>query len=279
MGMLQYDFMQRAFAAGGIVALVCPMIGLFLVLKRLSLVGDTLAHVSMAGVAAGLLTGFNAMLGALFFTVAAAMSIEYLRRMYQRYAELAIAIMLSAGVSLAVILIGFGSGDLSQLTAYLFGSIVAITLMDVKMIALLGLVVIILVVLLYKELFFLTYDEQGAKLAGIPANAVNFIFMAVTAATVTITMRVVGVLLISSLMVIPAAASVQVAKSFRQAVILAVVFGEVAMAVGLTASYYLAAAPGGTVIMTAVLMLIIVLLFKSGRAKLTTGAVGRDEVG
>ncbi len=262
MNMLDYAFMQRAFLAGGVVALVCPVIGLFLVLKRLSLVGDTLAHVSMAGVAAALIGGFNAILGSLALTISAALSIEYLRRIYRRYAELAIAIMLSAGVSLAVILVGFGSGDLGQLTAYLFGSIVAVSPLDIWLIGTLGAAVILLILLLYKELFFLTYDEQGARLAGLPVVALNLVFMVVTAATITITMRVVGILLISSMMVIPTAASIQVAKSFRQAIVWAVIFGETAMVLGLTASFYLATAPGGTVIMTAVLILVIVLLFK-----------------
>lgn len=265
MNLLDFVFMQRAFITGAVVAMVCPVIDLFLVLRRLSLVGDTLAHVSMAGVAAGLISGANAILTSLVFTVAAALSIEYLRGIYRQYAELAIAIMLSTGVSLAVIFIGLGGGDLGQLTTYLFGSIVTISALDVWLISALGAVALTLVLLLYKELFFLTYDEQGARLAGIPAKGINILFMVVTAATITIAIRVVGILLISSLMVIPAATSVQLARSFRQALIWAVVFGEAAMMIGLVASFYLDTAPGGTVIMAAVLMLVAVLIIKGQR--------------
>lgn len=254
-----FGFMQRAFLAGTVVGLICPVIGLFLVLRRLSLIGDTLAHVSLAGVAMGLLMKVYPVVTALLFALAAGLGIEKLREAYRRYGELAVAITLSFSVALAVVLISLGKSMNADLFSYLFGSIMTVARRDLLTIAGLGIGILLVVALLYKELFFITFDEELARTSGLPVRTLNVLFTLLTAITVAIAMRVVGVLLVSSLLILPVAASLQVARSFRGALGLAVVFGEVAVVVGLVSAYHLDLAPGGTVVLTAVALLVGVL--------------------
>lgn len=264
MEFLQYDFMQRAIVAGIIIAIICPTIGLFMVLRRLSMMGDTLSHISLAGVALGLITKFNAILTALLLSLVAAFGIEKLRQAYSRYAELAIAIMMSTGIGLAIVLMNLGKGDTANLFSYLFGSIIALTPTDIYLMIGLGLLVIILLTFLYRPLFYIAFDEEGARVAGIPVTLVNMLFSLLTAMTIAVAMRVIGILLVSSLMVLPVAASLQLARSFRQAFIIAVCFGVVEVITGLILSYNLNTAPGGTIVLTAVALLVLVLLGKQG---------------
>lgn len=261
----QFGFMNRALMAGAVVGLIAPVVGLFLVLRRLSMIGDTLAHVALAGVAAGFLLKVYPVVTALLFSLAAGLGIEQLRTAYRRYGELAVAITLSFAVALAVVLISLGKAMNADLFSYLFGSIMTVSWQDVKVIAALGGGILLAVGLLFKELFFITFDEELAQAAGLPVRALGVIFTALTAMTVAVAMRVVGVMLVSSLMVLPVAASLQVARSFRGALGLAVVFAQASVWVGLLAAYYLDLAPGGTVVLTAVALLLGVLAFKGLR--------------
>lgn len=262
MEILQYGFMQRALAAGILVALVCPLIGLFLVLRRLSLIGDTLAHFTLAGVAAGLLSKTYPVMMAMLFSVGAALGVEQLRQRYRMYAELAIAIMLSTGIGLGVILVSMGSFN-TDLFSYLFGSILAVTPRDVYTIAGVSFVVAASVIFFYKELFLLAFDEEAARVAGVPVQRINLFFAILTALMIAVAMRVVGILLVSSLMVLPVATALQVARSFKGTLVIAVVFSLTAVTAGLTASYYFNLAPGGTIVLTAVGQLLVVLILKS----------------
>jgi len=258
----QFDFMARAFAAGTIVALAAPVIGLFLVLRRMSLIGDALAHVSLAGVAAGFLVNVYPVLVALLFALGAGMAIEYLQERFRRQGELAVAITLAASVALAGVLFSLGGAANVDLFSYLFGSLMTVTPPDVVLIGLLGAVVMAAVALLYKELFALTLDEDLARTSGLPVRELRLAFTGLTAAAVAVTMRVVGVLLVSSLMVLPVAASLQLARSFRGALLLAVACAEVAVWSGLLAAYFWDLPPGGTVVLAAVAILGAVLLAK-----------------
>ncbi|MHB9093416.1 MAG: metal ABC transporter permease, partial [Eubacteriales bacterium] len=171
----QYDFMQKAFITGILIAIITPCVGVIVVLKRLSMIGDALSHSSLAGVAAGLVAGINPILGAVVFSVAAAFSIEKIRRVFSKYSEVAIAVIMSTGIGIAGILSGFVKNSAS-LTSFLFGSIVAISNFELFIVAGLSLLVIFTVILLYKELFYITFDEEAAKLAGIPVGVLNFVF-------------------------------------------------------------------------------------------------------
>lgn len=261
--LLQFGFMQRALVAGIIVGLLCPLVGIFLVLRRMSLIGDSLSHVALSGVAAGIVSGIYPLTTALVFSVLAALGIEQLRKRYVEYAELALAIILSAGIGIAVVLISWAKSINIDLFGYLFGNILTVRPVDMWLIAVLGILIIGFVKLLYKELFFIAFDEEGASIAGIPVKGINLIFIVFIAMTITLSMRIVGALLVSSLMVIPVAASLQLAKSFKQAMLLSVVFAEISVILGIILSYYLELASGGTIVLLSVILLVLILGFKT----------------
>lgn len=257
--LLQYGFIQRALFAGVIIGILCPLVGIFIVLRRMSLIGDSLSHVALAGVAAGILGGVYPMGMALVFSVFAAFSIEKLRKSYKDYAELSIAIVLSAGIGLAVVIISLAKSFNVDLFGYLFGSIITVMPKDILLISILGILIIIVVKLLYKELFYITFDENSAKISGIPVVYINLLFIVIIAVTITLSMRIVGILLVSSLMIIPVATSLQLAKSFKHATFLSIVFAQISIISGIIISYYLELASGGTIVLISVILLLIVL--------------------
>ncbi len=262
MSIFQYDFMQRAFVVGILIAIITPCIGVIVVLKRLSMIGDSLSHNSLAGVAAGLAFGFNPIIGAIVFSVISAFGIEKIRKSFPKYSEIAIAVIMSAGIGIAGILSGFVKNGAS-FSSFLFGSIVAITDFELYMVVTLSAVVILAVILLYKELFYITFDEESARLAGIPIKSINFIFTLLTAITVSISARTVGTLVISSLMVLPVAAAMQISKSYKQTVIFSVIFAVTSTVLGLYISYIVDLKPGGTIVIIGVIMLICILFYKN----------------
>lgn len=257
--MLENVFMQRAFIVGLVLAVIIPCIGVVVVLRRLSMIGDALSHVSLAGVAAGLLMGVNPIAGAMCACILASLGIDVIRRRFPRNSELGIAVTMSAGIGLAGVLSGLGPGGTS-FNSFLFGSIVAISPVDVAIVCGVGVCVLAVFTLLYRELFYVTLDEQLARLSGVRVGAVNFAFTLLTAATVSVSSRTVGALIVSSLMVLPVACAMQIAKSFRGVLTLSIGFGAVFMAVGLTVSYYLDLRPGATVVLVAVLVFVLMLL-------------------
>lgn len=255
-GMFQYDFMVRALAAGTLVGLLAPVVGTFLVLRRLSLMGDALAHVALAGLAGGLWLGVYPTGAALGLAVAAGAAMEALRARYRRHGELAVAITLSSAVALAAVFFSMGGTAGIDLLAYLFGSVLTVTPADVTLTGALTLAVLGVVAALYRDLVAVTLDEELARVAGLPVRALNALFTMMAAAAVAASMRVVGVLLVSSLMVLPVAASLQVARSFRGALALAVGFAQVAVWAGLSIAYWMNLPPGATVVLAAVVLLL-----------------------
>lgn len=226
--MFEYAFMRRAFAVGLLLGVIMPCIGVMIVLKRLSMLGDALSHTSLAGVAAGLLLDIDPVLGATATCVAAAFGIEVIRKKIPQYAELSIAVMLSAGVGLAGVLSGF--------------------------------------VLLYKELFAIALDENAAHRAGMPVGAVNSLYTILTAATVSVAARTVGALIVSSMLVLPVACALQLARSYRQTVLFSILFAEGFIAAGLMLAFYAGLKPGGTIVLLGVGCLLVILAGKTAAA-------------
>lgn len=267
---LNYEFLQNAFFAGIIIGIIAPLLGVFIVVRRLSLIADALSHVTLAGIAASLLfekkyiglTGINPMYMGMAFSVAGSLFIEKLREVYKHYQELAIPIILSGGIGLGVIFISLADGFNTDLFSYLFGSVSAVSRIDLWTILIISVLVIALVILLYKELFVLSFDEEHAKASGIAAKSVHFIFIVMVALVIAASMRIVGILLVSSLMTLPVAASIRIAKGFKQTLFLSILFGEISVLGGLAISYYIDLAPGGTIVMIAVIILIITILLK-----------------
>lgn len=268
--LFQYEFLQNAFLTGILIGLIAPLIGVFIVVRRLSLIADALSHVTLAGIAASLLlskkwalfSGVNPLYFGMTFSVVGSLFIEKLRGVYKHYQELAIPIILSGGIGLGVIFISLADGFNTDLFSYLFGSVSAVSRMDLFIIFFISILVIALIFLLYKELFLLSFDEEHAKASGIAAKSVHFIFIILVALVIAASMRVVGILLVSSLMTLPVAASIRIAKGFKQTIFYSILFGELSVLGGLTVSYYLDLAPGGTIVMIAVMILIIVIFFK-----------------
>jgi zinc transport system permease protein len=269
-GILQYEFLQNAFLTGIIIGIIAPLLGVFIVVRRLSLIADALSHVTLAGIAASLLlekkfiglSGLNPLYMGMAFSVAGSLFIEKLRAVYKHYQELAIPIILSGGIGLGVIFISLADGFNTDLFSYLFGSVSAVSRLDLWTILIISVLVILLVVLLYKELFLLSFDEEHAKASGIAAKSVHFIFIVMVALVIAASMRIVGILLVSSLMTLPVAASIRIAKGFKQTIFLSMLFGEISVLGGLTISYYIDLAPGGTIVMIAVFILIVTILLK-----------------
>jgi len=262
---LQYDFMQRAILAGLIIGVISPIIGTFLVLRRLSFIGDTLSHTTLAGVAAGVLLGIYPVFTGMVFAVFAAFGIEQLRKVYKHYEELSMPIMLSTGIGLAVVLISLANGFTVDLFSYLFGSVIAVTKTDIISITILGSIIVVTVILLYKELLFISFDEESARLSGIRYKTVNLVFTILVALTIAVSMRIVGILLVSSMMTIPVAASLQEANSFKQAITFSVIYAEISIILGLLSAYYFNVASGGAIVLVSVVLLLITLLYKKLR--------------
>lgn len=261
MEIFNYAFMQKAFLVGILLATVIPCIGVVIVLKRLSMIGDALSHTSLAGVAAGLIMGINPVAGAAAACIIAAFGIEAIRRKLPRYSEMSIAIMMSAGIGLAGVLSGFVKNS-ANFNSFLFGSIVAISDVEMYLVIGISLTVFLLFLLLYKELFYIALDERSARLAGVPVKRVNFIFTILTAVTVSIAARTVGALIVSSMMVIPVACAMQFGRNYRQTVVYAVCFDVIFMIAGLFAAYYLGLKPGGTIVLVGVIFLLLIFVGK-----------------
>jgi zinc transport system permease protein len=271
----QYEFLQNTFLTGMFIGLIAPLLGTFLVVRRLSLIADALSHVTLTGIAAGLLLGKKTMLFAganplLFgmgFSVAGALLIERLRTVYSHYQELAIPIILSGGIGVGVIFISLADGFNTELLNYLFGSVSAVSRADVWVIVLISVCVVGLVILLYKELFLLSFDEEHAKASGIPAKSIHLLFILMIALVIAASMRIVGILLVSALMTLPVAAGMRLANGFKQTIFISVLFGETAVIGGLTSAYYLDLAPGGTIVAISIAILLATMAFKYTKHK------------
>lgn len=265
--MFEMEFMQRAWLAGLIMAVICPLIGSFLVLRRQSLIGDGLGHIAFAGVAGGALWGYSPVLSAAAATILGALAIERVRVRLSDAADMVLAIFFYSGMGLAVIFTGLNKEGGFNLSSVLFGSLMTVSGRDLMIVALLGLCTIIFVVLFYRPLQYLTFDETSARVAGLPVERLNLLLALLTALTVALSMRIVGLLLVSAMLVIPVACALQTARSFAGTIMQSMAYGLLSVALGLTVSYYANLAPGGTIVLTGTALF------------LGSGVVGRRRAG
>jgi len=255
-----YDFMLRAFEAGLIVATITPVIGIFLVVRRFSLMADTLSHVSLVGVATALLTHTDPIIGALISTVFAAFGMEELRTSRKIYGDSVLALFLSGSLAIAVILIGLAKHLNVNMFAYLFGNITTVTQTDLIVISLFGTAVLITIGALYDKLFFISYDEELAQANGLNVKRYNIILVILAAITVSLAMRIVGVLLVGALMVIPTITAIQYKKGFRQSLFISLLFSLCSVVIGILASFYFNVASGGSIVLVNILFFIVSLI-------------------
>ncbi|WP_096188385.1 metal ABC transporter permease [Evansella halocellulosilytica] len=270
----QYDFLRYSLYTGLMIGFLAPFLGVFLAVRRMAMIADALSHITLSGIAFSLLlgrhypafTGLNPLYMGMTFSVFGSVMIEKLRNTYSYYKELAIPIILSAGIGVGVVFISLADGFNTDLFAYLFGSVVAIRQSDFRMISIITVLVVLLIILFYKEWFFLSFDEDQAVIAGIPKKILHFIFIIMVGLTIAASMRIVGILLVSSLMTLPVAAAMRWANGFKQMFIYAVIFGEISVVVGLVTAFHLDVVPGGMIVMVNVAILLLSILLTRKRA-------------
>ncbi|WP_138493829.1 metal ABC transporter permease [Paenibacillus pinistramenti] len=260
MEMFDYEFMQRAFWAGGFIGIIAPILGVYLMLRRQALIADTLSHVSLAGVALGSVLHFNPVVSGFAVAIAGGLIIEQLRRTYLSYSEVPVAIIMTSGLALAVLLMSLKSNLNKSFSSYLFGSIVAVNSQQLWMIGIVAIIGLIFFIVFRRPLYSLTFDEETASIGGVHVRLLSFAFSVLTGMTVASAMPIVGVLLVSSLMVLPAALALKISRGFLSAIIIAVAAGLAGIFSGLSASYYINTPPGATI------SLILLVFFLAGLA-------------
>lgn len=267
---LQFSFMQRALLSGVVVAATCSVVGLFLVLRRQSLFGDALSHVAFGGLAVGLFTSIYPIWTALVFSVLASLGITKLRQSTRIPSDAAVAIMLSSGLAVGIILIGLSGGFSLDLESFLFGSILLISMQDQIMILLLSIAVLLIVIKFYSQFVYITFSEDQARVSGINVSRFNYLFIGLASLAVISSLRLVGVLLISSLIVIPNITAMMFGKGFKKTAMISIIIAVSSVLVGIVISYIANLAPGGTIVLLTVFFLLGTIGIKS-IAKRTKG--------
>ena len=247
-----YGFMQRALIAAALVGVAAPSIGVYLVHRRLSLMGDGIGHVAFTGVAAGLLAGVFPVLTALVAAIVGAVVIELLRERGRTAGDVALALVFYGGIAGGALLVSLSPSGGTAVFPYLFGAVLTVSAGDLVVVALASIVVMVVTTLLHKELFAVSYDEDVARVSGLPVRTYNLLIAVMTAVTVAVTMRVVGILLVSAMLVLPVAAVQASATSFRSTVVRACVLGLVVTLAGVVVAFYVDAAPGATIVLSAI---------------------------
>jgi zinc transport system permease protein len=258
------EYMRLALAAGLIVGFVAPLIGIFLVQKRMTLIGDGVGHLAFAGVALGLLIGLWPVWTALAASVLGALGIDRLRARRTASGDLALALFFYGGIAAGVVLLGLGGSLSANLFSYLFGSILTVSPGDVVVVLVLGAVIVATVTVTGRAIFATVIDEEWARAGGLPVDALNAVLAVLTAVTIVAAMRVVGILLVAALMVLPVASGQLVARSFRRTIWASMAIGAGCVVVGLALARVAALPPGGTIVLVAA-ALFGVLALLSGR--------------
>jgi len=267
--LLDYSFMQRALLAALLVGIAAPSVGVYLVQRRLALVGDGMGHIALTGVAIGILTGAAPVFTALAAAVAGAVVIELVRLRGRTTGDVALAILFYGGIAGGVVLVSLSpNGSAANLNAFLFGSITTTTPQDVLAFAVLTVVVLAVTLGLAPQLFTASNDEEFALASGLPVARLNILLAIVVATTTVLSMRVVGLLLFSALMIVPTATAQLVARSFRSTLLLAMVIGVVVAVLGVVVSFYANTPSGGTIVLLAIALFLITIAGTSALRRL-----------
>lgn len=263
MEFLQYDFMQRALLAGAITAIVCPLIGIFVVVKRQSMIGDGLGHLAFAGIAAGYLLRIYPLFMAVGATVAGSVLIEYIRRKHSSFADMGLAIVFYFGMALAIIFSTMSHMPGAGLSAILFGSLMTVSMNDLLIMCLCSIFAIVGVGCFFDKLFFMALDEEAANVAGIAVDKINLFFSIITAIVVTISMLSVGILLAGAMMIVPVAIAHVFKKGFRMTLCYSLFFSLLSVITGIIIAFYANMATGGTIVLVLVGLYLFAHLFQS----------------
>lgn len=260
--MFNYDFMRKAFLVGFFISLVIPLIGTVVVNRRTSTIGDALSHTTLSGIFLGVLLGFNPIIGGIIISIFSAFSIEFIRSKFPKNGDMATAIIMSFGIGLASLLSDFIIAA-QNFESFLFGSIVAITVEDIIMIISISILVILAFIYTYYGLLSISIDKTSARLSSVNIKLNDYLFTLLLAITIAISARIVGILIISSLMVLPVATAMMLGKNYKKTVFISIISGVLYFFIGLSLAYYLQLKPGGAIILTSVVGLLIVMLYNS----------------
>ena len=262
---LAYGFIQKAIIVGIIISIACSLLGVFLVLRKNALIGDGLAHIAFGGVATGLLFNIVPFIGALIFSLLGAIGITKIKEKTNLAGDASIGIISHASLGIGIFLVSIAQGYNVDILGYLFGSILAIKTSELIFSIILGLLVIGFIVYYYKELLATTYDETTAKTLGINTNLINLLLITLTALTIVSSMRVVGLLLASALIILPASTALQLNLGFKKTIISSAIIGVMSVIIGLVLSYAFNWAVSGTIVVINVIIFFIsVLIFRQG---------------
>lgn len=259
--LLNYEFMRNAIFVSIFISILCPCIGIFLVLRRYSMIGDTLSHASLAGITLGLMFNQSPILGAFIFTAICGAMIEFLRSYFKKYTDLILTIVLSLSVGTAITIISSGKLHVNA-DSFMFGSILTVTRVDMLMVLVLSAASVMTLVFLYHQLLYIAYDEEAAKIAGVKVGLINYVFSILVASAISVSIRIVGVLVLSSMIALPVATALQLGKGFKLTLIFSISFSVIDIMLGLFISYYLNVAPGGFTALISVAVLVAVMVIK-----------------
>jgi zinc transport system permease protein len=273
--LFHYYFIQKAIVAGCFIGVLCSTLGVFLVLKRLSLIGDGLAHVTFGSVAVGLLLRSQPMYAAVPLVMLSSLGILRLIERARLYGDTAIGIVSSLGIATGIILVSISGGYNVDLFSYLFGSILSISNTEVITSIVLSVIVMLMVLLFYNELASTTFDEEMAKVSGIKTRRINEILVVLTALTVVLAMKVVGIMLVSALLILPASAALQTAKSFKATIIVAGIIAVFSVISGIWISFAANLPSGGTIVI--INFFIFMLMFGYSKNVLRTKPSPQNE--
>ena len=260
---LSYGFMQRAIVSGIAIALLCSVVGLFLVLRRYSLFGDAIAHSSFGGIAAGLLIGIYPLWTAYIVSLASALIITRIKQKFEISGDAAVAVLLSSGIAFGLILISLSGGFTINIFSFLFGNILLVSVEDTVLILALTGSILIVILLLYRQLIYSTFNEEQAKVSGIPVEKLNYLIVFIAGITVVTAIQLVGILLISALFVIPNVTAIMYGRSFKQTAILSMAFAASSIVAGILISYVFDITPSGTIVFLAIGIMAVTMGLKS----------------
>ena len=260
---IHFSFMHRALISGIAIAILCSVVGLFLVLRRYSLFGDAIAHSSFGGIALGLLAGVYPLWTAYGVSIVSALVITRLKDKYDISGDASIAVLLSSGIAIGLVIIGLSGGFTIDIFSFLFGSILFVSVDDTVLILLLTGIILIVLLLLYRQILYSTFNEEQAKVSGIPVEKINYLIVFMAGITVVTSIQLVGVLLISALFVIPNVTAIMYGKSFKQTAIISMSFSVFSVVTGILISFFLDITPAGTIVLLSIALLAGTMMIKS----------------
>lgn len=260
---LTYSFMHRALISGVTIAILCSVVGLFLVLRRYSLFGDAIAHSSFGGISLGLLAGVYPLWTAYGVSIVSALIITKIKDRYNISGDASIAVLLSSGIAIGLVIIGFSGGFTIDIFSFIFGSILLVSVNNTVLILSLTGVILIVILLLYRQILYSTFNEEQAKVSGIPVEKINYLIVFMAGITVVTSIQLVGVLLISALFVIPNVTAIMYGKGFKPTAIISISFSIFSVVVGILISYIFDITPAGTIVLLSIGLLVGTMIIKS----------------